>query len=97
MLICYNGFAEPRLRYKHRKTVPPFRLLTTEQGSTKGKRHERRTAHRKAYQGRTGTQGLQHHMVGRAAGLLAPKRLQNLQPQVDLHRSAAENLRFAGL
>ena len=36
VLICYNGFAEPRLRYKHQKAIPPS-CLPTSQGSNKDK------------------------------------------------------------
>ena len=97
VLICYNGFAEPRLRYKHQKAIPPFPLLTRARGSTKGKRYARRTAHRQPHQGGTQQAGTQHHLAGTAIGLLKAERLQNLQPPVDLHRPLAQNLRPAGL
>ena len=97
-VVYFSLRALPSLRFQvsNNNGFRPFCLLTA-QGSTKGKPHERRTAHRKTHQGRIGTQGLQHHMVGRAAWLLAPKRLQNLQPPVDLYRPAAQNLRPARL
>lgn len=68
-----------------------------ERGSTKGKRNARRTAHRQPHQGRTRPSGAQHHLARQATRLFAAERLQDSQPQMDLHRFAAQNLRFAGL
>jgi len=68
-----------------------------ERGSTKGKRNARRTAHRQPHQGGTQQAGALHHLARPPARLLAPKRLQDLQPKMDLYRPVAQNLRFAGL
>lgn len=68
-----------------------------EQGSSNGKRNARRTAHRQPHQGGTQQARAQHHLACRTTWLLPPKRLQNLLPQMDLHRFAAENLRYSGL
>ena len=74
----------------------PF-CLPTERGSTKGKRNARRTAHRQPHQGGTQQAGAHHHLARPPARLLAPKRLQDLQPPLDLHRLAPQDLRPAGL
>lgn len=66
-------------------------------GSIQRKQYGRRTPHRTSHQGRIGPPWAYHHLAGRATGLLAAKRLQDLQPQVDLHRLAPQNLRLAGL
>ena len=74
----------------------PF-CLPTERGSAKGKHNARRTAHRQSHQGGTQQAGAHHHLARPTARLLAPKRLQDLQPPLDLHRLAPQNLRPAGL
>ena len=91
LLIIIRAFADA---YKTGKQIwfRPFCLLT-ERGSTKGKRNARRTAHRQPHQGGTQQAGAHHHLARPTARLLAPKRLQDLQPPLDLHRLAPQNLR----
>ena len=90
--------ALPSLRFQvsNQNGFRPF-CLPTAKGSTNGKRNARRTAHRQPHQGRTRPPRAQHHLARQATRLFAAKRLQDLQPPLDLYGLVAQNLRFAGL